>query len=134
MRKQYKELLEKGSFGSLGDIIDIETLSFNEGLNEDNLLKAIFSFILENLEEEKVSCQELVKRAVIIEKLLASEINGKFITKGGKRFQAFGREDHYEVRLMNYLKDLGIKYLPELMLSKEELKKVIAQMFSKLRK
>ncbi len=108
MRKQYKELLEKGSFGSLGDIIDIETLSFNEGLNEDNLLK--------------------------IEKLLASEINGKFITKGGKRFQAFGREDHYEVRLMNYLKDLGIKYLPELMLSKEELKKVIAQMFSKLRK
>jgi len=124
MKNPYKTLFEEGKFGALSRILDVHGFSI-KNVTEFERIEACKDFILENLDSESITAHEFIRKMVLIEKAIAGGINGKFFVNEntGTRFQAVGAS-HYERRLDQELKLHGLRYSPNLVLTKELLRKL----------
>ncbi len=121
MKNPYTKKLSEGNIGSLGKLIDLKSSTIKK-MTETERLRIFIEFIAEE-ESGEIQASELIRKLCLIEKALASPINGKHLKRedDGRNFQARGDSSHYEVILRNALRHLGTKYEPTLILDKKTL-------------
>ncbi len=121
-KNKYKDIINSGKIGSLGDLINLEKLEIVE-MPETNRIRIYLKFIIEHLDASEISASKLIKEFCLLEKAMGGEYNNRFIIKSisKSRYVPIASYDHYRIIVFNGMKKLRISQSEETILNKEQL-------------
>ena len=84
---KYRKILQEGNIGPLSKIVDLQKFIM-QNVSETERIRVLMEFIVFALSIKEISVEKLIRELCLLEKALASEINGSHITISGKRYSA----------------------------------------------